>query len=126
MYAFWAISGGAVLGALARWQLSRLFDDLPWAIPTGTLLANLLGAYLAGLAFALFEGMPQLDPVWRLGVITGFLGALTTFSSFSLQMLQLLQEGRLLWALGGVCAHVCGALLLSAAGIWTVQLLRSA
>ncbi|MCP6423523.1 fluoride efflux transporter CrcB, partial [Klebsiella pneumoniae] len=80
-----AICLGASAGALLRWRLGLWLSPgglLPW----GTLAANLMGGYLVGLCVAFFHAMPQLDPVWRLALITGFLGALTTFSSFSAEV----------------------------------------
>ena len=81
-----AICLGACVGALARWQLGLWLNPVATAgtvLPWGTLAANLLGGYLVGVCVAVFQALPQLDPVWRLALVTGFLGALTTFSSFS-------------------------------------------
>lgn len=119
-----SISVGASLGALLRWQLGARLNGVLPLLPAGTLSANLLGGYLAGLAVAIFALLPQLSPEWRLFVITGFLGALTTFSSFSLEMVALLQQERFGWALAGISAHLFGTLLMTVAGIGTVQLLR--
>ena len=110
---------GASLGALARWRLGLWLSPggvLPW----GTLAANLVGGYLVGLAVGLFQGMPQLDPLWRMALITGFLGALTTFSSFSIETVELLQAERFALALGGVALHLGGSLLLTWIGLQTV------
>ncbi|MGP1691161.1 MAG: fluoride efflux transporter CrcB [Giesbergeria sp.] len=116
---------GASLGALARWRLSLWLSPgglLPW----GTLAANLIGGYLIGLAVGFFQLVPQMDPVWRLAFITGFLGALTTFSTFSIETLGLLQQQRILLALGSTTLHLCGSLLLTWLGLQTVALaLRS-
>jgi len=122
-----AICVGASLGALARWQLSLLF--LPTAatipgtvIPLGTLAANLIGGYLVGVSVAVFQALPQLDPVWRLLLITGFLGGLTTFSSFSAEVVLMLMQQRFVLAIGTVCVHLLGSLLLTVVGMKTVSL----
>jgi CrcB protein len=83
--------------------------------------ANLVGGYLIGIAVASFQAMPQLDPVWRLALITGFLGGLTTFSSFSAEVVAMLMQGRLGLALGTAMLHVAGSLALTWLGIRTVQ-----
>ena len=117
-----AICVGASLGALARWGLGLWLS--PGAlIPWGTLAANLLGGYLVGLAIALFHALPQLDPVWRLALVTGFLGALTTFSSFSAEVVGMLGQQRYLLAFGTAALHLFGSLLLTVAGMRTAALL---
>lgn len=111
-----AICIGACVGALSRWSLGLWLSSgggLPW----GTLAANLVGGYLIGLCVALFQAMPQLDPAWRLAIITGFLGALTTFSSFSAEVIALLQQQRIALALGWSGLHLLGSLLMTYAGI---------
>lgn len=116
-----SICAGASLGALARWRLGLWLSPgglLPW----GTLAANLIGGYVIGLAVAIFQIMPQLDPTWRLALITGFLGALTTFSSFSVEIVELLQQQRLLLAFTSVLLHLGGSLLLTWLGLQTVAL----
>lgn len=120
-----AICIGASLGALSRWQLG-LWLSTPGHLPWGTLAANALGGYLIGVCLAVFQAMPQLDPVWRLALITGFLGALTTFSSYSAEVVQLLQSQRWALALGWSALHWCTSIALTLAGLWTVQALRSA
>lgn len=113
-----AICLGASLGALARWGLGLWLS--PGAIiPFGTLAANLIGGYLVGISVAVFQAMPQLDPVWRLALVTGFLGALTTFSSFSAEVVNLLGQQRYVLALGTAALHLFGSLLLTTAGIRT-------
>ena len=119
-----AISVGASLGALARWQLALAFNALFPLLPLGTLLANLIGGYLIGIAVAFFAMHPGLPPEWRLLIITGFLGGLTTFSTFSAEIVQLLMEQRLGWALIAVSAHVLGSLLMTVLGITTVEMVR--
>ena len=119
-----AISLGAALGALVRWGLGLGLNQVLPALPLGTLAANLIGGYLVGLAIAVFTQMPQLPPEWRLFVITGFLGGLTTFSTFSAEVVHALQQGRLGWAAATVATHVLGSLGMTLAGIATGQLLR--
>ena len=117
-----AICIGACIGALARWGLGLWLN--PGAlVPWGTLAANLLGGYLVGLCVAVFQAMPQLDPVWRLALITGFLGALTTFSSFSAEVVGMLQKQRYGLALGTAAMHLFGSLLLTIAGMRTAMFL---
>ena len=117
-----AICIGASLGALARWGLGLWLNPgalLPW----GTLAANLIGGYLVGICVAVFQALPQLDPVWRLALVTGFLGALTTFSSFSAEVVGLLEQQPYGLALGTAALHLFGSLLLTIAGIKTAMLL---
>ena len=117
-----AICIGASLGALLRWGLGLWLS--PGAlIPWGTLAANLLGGYLVGLCIAIFQALPQLDPVWRLALVTGFLGALTTFSSFSAEIVGMLGQQRYLLAFGTAAMHLFGSLLLTVAGMRTAALL---
>ncbi|MER2626266.1 MAG: fluoride efflux transporter CrcB [Accumulibacter sp.] len=115
-----AISTGAALGALLRWQLGLRLNSIFPTVPPGTLAANLIGAYVVGLAVAFFASFSALSPEWRLLVITGFCGGLTTFSTFSAELTTLLQEGRISWALTAVAAHVVGSVLMTLAGIATV------
>jgi len=121
-----SISAGAALGAVLRWLLSVALNLLFPALPPGTLLANLLGAYLIGVALAVFAANPQLAPEWRLFVVTGFLGGLTTFSTFSAESVALLQQGRWGWSLAHMASHLAGSLLMTALGLASVQLLRYA
>ncbi len=116
-----AICCGASLGALARWRLGLWLSPggmLPW----GTLAANWIGAYAIGVGLALLHQLPELDPAWRLALITGFLGALTTFSSFSAEIISLLQEQRYLLALGSSGLHLGGSLVLTYLGLQSVAL----
>ncbi len=119
-----AVSTGAALGALARWGLSNALNGLFPNLPPGTLVANLVGGYGIGLAMALFAQAPQLPPEWRLFVITGFLGGLTTFSTFSAEVVTALQQGRTGWALMTAGTHLAGSVLMTLAGLATPWLLR--
>ena len=120
MMSVFAICAGACVGALARWGLGLWLS--PGAIiPYGTLAANLIGGYLVGLCVAVFQAMPQLDPVWRLALVTGFLGALTTFSSFSAEVVGLLGQQRYALATGTTALHLFGSLLLTVAGMRTAM-----
>ncbi|MGO9803115.1 MAG: fluoride efflux transporter CrcB [Steroidobacteraceae bacterium] len=119
-----AISVGSSLGALLRWWLGmRLNAQFP-PIPPGTLAANLIGGYVVGVAVALFATFSALAPEWRLLVITGFCGGLTTFSTFSAEVVTLLQQGRGTWALASMATHLIGSLLMTLAGIGTVVWVR--
>lgn len=121
-----AISVGAAAGALVRWQLGAKLNSFFPAIPPGTLAANIVGGYIVGLAIAYFAQASDIAPEWRLLIITGFCGGLTTFSTFSAEVVTLLQEGRLAMAMGAVSIHVVGSLLATLAGLGTWQLLKVA
>jgi CrcB protein len=114
-----AICIGACLGALSRWGLG-LWLNPGAVIPLGTLAANLIGGYLVGVCVAVFQALPNLDPVWRLALVTGFLGALTTFSSFSAEVVGMLGQQRYALAFGTAAVHLFGSLLLTVAGIQSV------
>ena len=116
-----AICIGASVGALCRWGLG-LWLTPGGIIPWGTLAANLIGGYLIGVCIAAFQSMPQLDPVWRLLLVTGFLGGLTTFSSFSAEVVTFLMEQRYGLALVTAMAHVAGSLLMTVAGLKSAAL----
>jgi CrcB protein len=120
-----AVCLGASLGALLRWGLNAQFNNLFPAIPPGTLIANLIGAYIAGIAIALFALSPAIAPEWKLFVITGFCGGLTTFSGFSLELVAVIKEGQMGWALGATVAHVVGSVLMTFAGMGTVVWIKS-
>src|SRR6266481_926554 len=120
-----AISIGAACGALLRWQLAVRLNSLLPGLPPGALAANLIGGYIIGLAIAYLSQAPNLAPEWRLFIITGFCGGLTTFSTFSAEVVTLLQEGRLIWAMGAIAIHVSGSLLMTLAGIASWQLMKT-
>jgi fluoride exporter len=119
-----AISLGAALGAILRWLLSIGLNGLFPTLPPGTLTANLIGGYLIGVALSFFAQNPHLPPEWRLFVITGFLGGLTTFSTFSAEVTHLLQQGRLGWAGVVIATHVLGSLAMTLLGLASATLLR--
>ena len=114
---------GAALGAVARWGLAQSLNALWPSVPPGTLLANLVGGYLIGVALGVFAQHPGLAPEWRLLLVTGFLGGLTTFSTFSAEVTLLLQQGRLAFAGLAVGAHVLGSLLMTLLGLASVTAL---
>ena len=121
-----AVGVGASAGALLRWGLGSLFaKTLPWLV-VGTLAANWLGGLLIGIIAALTEWWPQISPQWRLLLITGFLGGLTTFSGFSLEVAALIQQQRWLVALAVISLHVVGSVAMTLLGIALIQWLRSA
>jgi CrcB protein len=119
-----AISVGASLGAVLRWQLGTSLNALFPGIPPGTLAANLIGGYLIGVAFAILANLPSLAPEWRLLIITGFLGGLTTFSTFSLEVFTLLQQGRLMLSGAMIALHVIGSVTMTFLGIASVAVFR--
>ena len=116
-------AGGASLGAWLRWLLGMKLNALFPTIPPGTVVANMVGGYIIGLAIAFLAASPTLSPEWRLLIITGFCGGLTTFSTFSAETVALIQEGRLVWALGSISLHVAGSLAMTAAGLLSYQMI---
>ncbi|MDT7834919.1 fluoride efflux transporter CrcB [Aquabacterium sp. OR-4] len=126
LHALAAIAAGASLGAIVRWGLANAFNALLPTLPPGTLIANLLGGYLVGVAVAFFAQHPALPPAWRLFVITGFLGGLTTFSTFSAEVVANLSAGRTGWALATAALHLAGSVLMTLLGMASVALLRAA
>jgi CrcB protein len=119
-----AICIGASFGALLRWWFGAQLNNLFPAVPPGTLAANLIGGYISGIAIAFFASYTAIAPEWRLLVITGFCGGLTTFSTFSAEIVTLLQQGRSLWAFGAAASHLCDAVVMTLAGIGTVNLIK--
>ena len=120
-----AISLGASLGALLRFGLGTRLNSLFPTVPPGTLAANLIGAYVIGTAIAFFAAYDALAPEWRLFIITGFCGGLTTFSTYSAELVTLLQQGRIGWTLVAAAVHLFGSLLMTLAGMATVACARS-
>ncbi len=118
-----AIAVGAVLGAWARWGLAVWLNPRVESLPLGTLAANLIGGYLVGVAVAVFLAFPSLSPAWRLAAITGFLGGLTTFSTFSAEVVELLMRGDLAAGALLASAHLAGSLALTFAGFATYRAL---
>lgn len=119
-----AIAAGASAGALLRWALSTRLNPLLPALPLGTLAANLLGGYFVGLVIAWLADRPDLPPEVRLFLVTGVLGGLTTFSTFSAEVVMKLQQGQGAWALAIAGTHLMGSLVLTALGIATVRWLQ--
>lgn len=117
-----AIGAGAVLGAWARWGLSLWLNPRVEQLPLGTLAANLIGGYLIGIAIAVFAAHPAIGPAWRLFIITGFLGALTTFSTFSAESVALMQGGAVGPALLHAVLHLSGSIAATLAGMATARL----
>lgn len=120
-----AVALGAALGALLRWVLGARLNCLFPAIPMGTLSANLAGGFLVGLAIAYFAQAPNIAPEWRLFIITGFCGGLTTFSTFSAEIITLLQQERLSMALTAIAIHVIGSLAMTLLGLASWHWLQS-
>ncbi|MBF0270466.1 MAG: fluoride efflux transporter CrcB [Magnetococcales bacterium] len=124
-WSFVAVAVGAGLGALLRWGLGVRFNALFSTLPPGTLMANLIGGYIVGLALAFFSQLPGLSSEWRLLVVTGFCGGLTTFSTFSAEVLTLLQQGRIVWGVTAIGVHVIGSLLMTLLGALSGQWLMN-
>ncbi|MGV8892307.1 MAG: fluoride efflux transporter CrcB [Burkholderiaceae bacterium] len=116
-----AISAGASLGALLRWRLGVALNAIWPNLPLGTLVANLLGGLLIGIASEVLISRTAIPPEWRLAIITGFLGGLTTFSTFSLEVSTQLQQGRIVNATIEILVHVVGSVLLTIVGIVIAQ-----
>ena len=119
MPAVLAICLGACAGALLRWQLGLWLNHAGALMPWGTLAANLIGGYLIGLFSGVLQQHPGIDPAWRLLLVTGFLGALTTFSSFSMEVVDMLMLERWVQALMTATAHLAGSLLMTYVGLKT-------
>jgi CrcB protein len=119
-----ALAIGSIVGGFSRWWLGLKLNTLFPTIPPGTLAANLIAGYVIGAAVGVFAQFPGLAPEWRLLIITGFCGGLSTFSTFSSEVVTLLQRGQLAWAVGEICIHVVGSLAMTLAGIVTIQLIK--
>ena len=126
MHAVIAICLGACAGALLRWQLGLWLNHAGAFMPWGTLAANLIGGYLVGLVIGALQQLPDLDPAWRLLLVTGFLGGLTTFSSFSAEVVEMLLLARWPQALVTLAAHLGGSLLLTFLGLRTALFFAAA
>src|SRR5215831_20813983 len=120
-----AVAAGAVLGAWARWGLGIALNAIVPNLPLGTLTANLVGGYIIGVSVEFFLQHASVPAEWRLFVITGFLGGLTTFSTFSAEAVELLSRGQPGWFCVHVSAHLVGSLLLTVLGIYTVRVLHA-
>jgi CrcB protein len=126
LYSFLAIGSGAALGAWLRWGLGLWLNPLHATLPLGTLAANLVGGYGIGLALGWFAHAPGLSPEWRLFVVTGLLGGLTTFSTFSAEAVQLLLRQQYGWAATTVALHVLGSCSMTVLGLHTLRVFRAA
>jgi len=124
-YGILAVGIGAALGAWLRWALGLLYNSLFPAIPPGTLLANLIGAYVIGCAVGAFTQWPAIAPEWRLLIVTGFCGGLTTFSTFSAEISALAQQARFATMAGAISLHVGGSLALTLLGIASARWLAA-
>ena len=120
---FVAVSVGAILGAWFRWWLSHCSNPVFPTLPLGTLAANLIGAFFVGVAIAFFNKHPGLHPEGKLLVITGFMGGLTTFSTFSTEAVTLIGREQYGWAAGQISVHLFGSLILTGLGMYTIKLL---
>ncbi|WP_066570573.1 fluoride efflux transporter CrcB [Snodgrassella sp. CFCC 13594] len=123
-YAILAIGIGSAIGAWVRYSLSLSMNAMMPPIPMGTLASNLIAAYIVGAAIAYFGSAPNLSPNWRLFIITGLAGGLSTFSTFSAELLTLLRDGRLGWSASMLALHVCGSLAMTLFGMITISLFR--
>jgi fluoride exporter len=121
---FFAVAIGGMLGCLARWYLAIVLNRYFPDVPPGTLAANWIGCYIIGVVFAVFVLWPGLAPELRLFLATGFCGGLTTFSTFSIEVVVLMQSGRALYAMSAIALHLVGSLAMTFAGIATVTLLK--
>ena len=124
LLSFAAVAIGGALGSLLRWVLGLQFNALLPTLPIGTLAANLSAGYVIGVAIAFFARYPGVAIEWRLFVITGILGGLSTFSTFSAEATSLIQQGRLGWAVAHISAHLFGSLAMTMLGIATVALFK--
>ena len=120
---FLAVGAGAALGAWLRWALSVAFNTIVPTLPLGTLAANLIGGYLIGIAVECVLQLHLVSVEWRLFIITGFLGGLTTFSTFSAEAMELFLHQRYGWAMAHILSHLAGSLIMTFAGIWTVRMM---
>ena len=122
--AFAAVGIGAAIGAWARWGLGGMLNPVFPTVPLGTLAANLIGGYLVGLAVAFFADNAAIPTEWRLFAITGFLGGLTTFSTFSAEAVTLLMRAQYAWATGLILSHLAGSIIMTLLGFATFKWLQ--
>jgi len=121
---FLVVGVGAAVGAWMRWWLGLMLNATLPSLPLGTLAANLVGGYLMGLFMGMFTMTSTFSPELRLFVMTGFLGGLTTFSTFSAEAVTLFSRGQYGWAITHILVHVLGSLVMTGLGLLTVQLIR--
>jgi len=120
-----AVGVGAAIGAWLRWGLSLALNARTPAFPLGTLAANLIGGYLVGLAVAWFGARTDIGLAWRLFAITGFLGGLTTFSTFSAETVTLLMRREIGWSFATIGAHVLGSIAMTTLGILIIRFMAA-
>lgn len=125
MLTFLSVGLGAAIGAWLRWGLSLWLNSPSDPVPYGTLAANLLGGYLVGLAVAYFAHHGEFSPELKLFLITGMMGGLTTFSTFSVEVFALIGRAQYAMGLVAIAVHVTGSLLMTGLGVWTFRLLKS-
>lgn len=118
---FLAVFIGGGVGSVLRWLITMRFNIVHHSIPVGTLTVNLIGAFIIGAALAWFNRMPQLDSMWKLFITTGLCGGLTTFSTFSDEVVFLLQDGRYAWAIFNLTVNLLGSFLMTAIAFWLVN-----
>lgn len=118
-----AVFVGAGVGACLRFALGETLNRLLPQLPLGTLMANLIGGYLVGIAIGFFAWRTDMSVLWRLALITGFLGGLTTFSTFSAEVVNAFARGDVGWAVAITIAHLAGSLLLTLLGMATIRIL---
>lgn len=124
VWPFVAVGVGAAVGAWLRWGLGLWLNPVYSVIPLGTLAANLVGGYLVGIAIAFFTQYPGLSPEWRLLIVTGFLGGLTTFSTFSGEVFLLFSRAQIGLAMAAIGLHLIGSLVMTGLGMLTFKLLK--
>ncbi|MCC3702274.1 fluoride efflux transporter CrcB [Rouxiella badensis] len=118
---FLAVLIGGGVGSVARWFISLKLNPTTSLLPIGTLTVNLAGAFIIGLGIAIFNRMTHLDPVWKMLLTTGFCGGMTTFSTFSLEVVYMLQDGRFGAALLNIALNLFGSLALTLLGFMLVS-----
>ena len=118
-YSILAVGVGGALGSWLRWVLGLRLNGLFAELPLGTLAANLIAGYVIGAAIAFFAKYPELPVEWRLFIITGLMGGLSTFSTFSAEVTAHIQQGRIEWAVAEIAIHVCGSVIMTVIGILT-------